>query len=60
MNEPIKYSMTTGLPVEKQIKSYPLKSRSAEKEFWNFIAEHEQARRDWHNKNEDNTESDQT
>jgi len=60
MNEPIKYSMTTGLPVEKQIKSYPLKSSSAEKEFWNFIAEHEQARRDWHNKNEDNTESDQT
>lgn len=60
MNEPIKYSMTTGLPVEKQIKSYPLKSRSVEKEFWNFIAEHEQARRDWHNKNEDNTESDQT
>ena len=60
MNEPIKYSMTTGLPVEKQIKSYPLKSRSAEKEFWNFIVEHEQARRDWHNKNEDNTESDQT
>jgi len=61
MAEPIRYSMATGLPVEKEIKSYPLKSRSAEKEFWNFIAEHEQARKDWHKKqNENNQKGDQT
>lgn len=59
MAEPIRYCMATGLPVEQEIKSYPLKSTSTEKEFWNFIAEHEQARKDWHNKNKKNNEDHQ-
>jgi len=62
MKEPQKYSMATGLPVEKTIKSYPLKSR--EQEFWNFIAEHEQSRKDWENKkkqiNENHKKGNQT
>ena len=61
MKEPTKYSMSTGLPVTKEVKSYPLKS--AEQSFWDFISQHEQARQDWHDQtknNEDNKESDQT
>lgn len=58
MTEPQKYSMATGLPVKEKVKSYPLKSN--EQEFWNFIAEHEQARRDWRKEqnDEDNKEGD--
>lgn len=48
MNEPKRYSMNTGLPVQPTIKQYPLKSR--EQEFWNFIAKHEESRQNWLNK----------
>jgi len=62
MNEPTRYSMATGLPVQPKVKTYPL-NQTAEQSFWSFIAEHKKARQDWHNKaqnNEDNKESDQT
>ena len=62
MKEPTRYSMSTGLPVTKKVKSYPLKS--VEQSFWDFISKHEQSRYDWRKQsgqiNENNKESDQT
>lgn len=48
MAEPTRYSMSTGLPVEKEVKSYSLESqKSPEQSFWDFVAKHEQSRKDW-------------
>ena len=41
--EPIKYSMSTGLPVEDNIKKYPLES--AEQSFLKFIENQKESRK---------------
>lgn len=62
MKEPKRYSMSTGLPVEPEVKSYPLKS--AEQAFWDFISKHKKSREEWHKKkkkiNEDNQKGNKT
>jgi len=60
MKEPTRYSMATGLPVEPTIKKHSLSSRNNEKEFWDFIAKHEEARKNWKKISENNKKSDQT
>lgn len=60
MKEPQKYSMSTGLPVQPEVKKYPLES--AEKQFWKFISEHEESRAEWqeYKDSQINKKSDQT
>ena len=57
MKEPQKLSMSTGLPKKDEVKKYPLKSN--EQAFWDFIAQHEAARKKWREgDNEDNKTGD--
>ena len=47
--EPTKYSMSTGLPVDKnaEVKHYPMNDDSAEASFLKFIADQEESRKQY-------------
>jgi hypothetical protein len=46
--EPIRYSMSTGLPRDDEVKKYPMES--AEQSFLNFIAKHKKSREEYQEK----------